>query len=109
MKKGKSKKKFKKIIFKLSEKQFAIIGRFCASKRLTPNKVFKAAIKEYIVNNYDFNQTDYHISENQLALFDLDDDDSPDDDTVTNPTDSDTDTDSDNDTDTDTPNKTTLF
>lgn len=74
MKKSKSKKKFKKIVFKLSEKQFIILSRFCKSKRLTPNKVFKKAVKEYIVNNYDFVQDDYHISENQLALFDIEDD-----------------------------------
>ncbi len=73
MKKSKSKKKFKKIVFKLSEKQYNIVNRFCKSKRLTPNKVFKKAVKEYIVSNYDFTQDDYHISENQLALFDLED------------------------------------
>lgn len=74
MKKSKSKKKFKKIVFKLSEKQFSIVNRFCKSKKLTPNKIFKKAIKDYIVNNYDFNDKEYCISENQLELFDLEDD-----------------------------------
>ncbi len=68
------KKKYKKINFKLSEKQFSILNSFCKSKKTTPNKIFKKAIKDYIVNNYDFNDVDYHISENQLALFDLDED-----------------------------------
>ena len=67
------KRKFKKILFKLSDKQYSIVMRFSKSKKLTPNKVFKKAIKDYIVNNYDFNDTNYQISENQLAMFDLDD------------------------------------
>jgi len=67
------KKKFKKIAFKLSDKQFGVIMRFCKSKKLTPNKVFKKAIRDYIVNNYDFNDSENYISENQLALFDLED------------------------------------
>jgi len=71
--KSKAKKKYKKIVFKLSEKQFKIINQFCRSKRLTPNKFFKKATKDYIVHNYDFNTNDYHISENQLALFDMED------------------------------------
>ena len=71
--KAKAKKKYKKVIFKLSLKQFKVITRFCKSKQLTPNKLFKKAIKDYIVHNYDFNDNDYHISENQLALFDLED------------------------------------
>jgi len=69
----KAKKKYKKVIFKLSLKQYKVITRFCKSKKMTPNKLFKKAIKDYIVHNYDFNDNDYHISENQLALFDLDD------------------------------------
>ena len=71
--KSKTKIKYKKVVFKLSEKQFKIIKRFCKSKSLTPNKFFKKATKDYIVHNYDFNTNDYHISENQLALFDLED------------------------------------
>jgi len=73
MKKRIKKKKYKKFIFKLSEKQFNIVEKFCKSKKTTPNKIFKKAIKDYIVNNYDFNSIDYHISENQLALFDIED------------------------------------
>ena len=71
--KSKAKKKYKKIVFKLSDKQFKIINSFCKSKRISPNKFFKMATKDYIVHNYDFNTNDYHISENQLALFDLED------------------------------------
>ena len=71
--KSKAKKRYKKIVFKLSEKQVKVINSFCKSKRISPNKFFKMATKEYIVHNYDFNTNDYHISENQLALFDMED------------------------------------
>ena len=71
--KSKTRKKYKKITFKLSDKQVKIINSFCKSKRISPNKFFKMATKDYIVHNYDFNSNDYHISENQLALFDMED------------------------------------
>jgi len=65
------KKKFKNISFKLSDKQHSIVKTFCANKKISPNKLFKSAIKEYILRNYDFKNNNYEISENQLDLFDL--------------------------------------
>ncbi len=68
----KKKIKFKKITFKLSQKQFNIVERFCKIKKISPNKLFKKAIKDYIVTHYDFtDDANYEISENQLDLFDL--------------------------------------
>jgi len=63
--------KYKKIVFKLSEKQFKIVKRVCEINQMSPNKLFKKAIKDYIVHNYDFSSNNYEISENQLDLFDL--------------------------------------
>lgn len=63
--------KYKKIVFKLSDKQFQIVKRFCEAREISPNKFFKKAIKDYIVHNYDFSKQNADISENQLDLFDL--------------------------------------
>ena len=65
--------KYKKVLFKLSEKQKSIIDRYCIAKRTTPNKMIKTAIKEYIMRNASLPDDEYYISENQLQLFDFDD------------------------------------
>ena len=66
--------KYKKVLFKLSEKQKSIIDRYCIAKRTTPNKMIKTAIKEYIMRNASLPDDEYYISENQLKLFDFDED-----------------------------------
>jgi hypothetical protein len=66
--------KYKKVLFKLSEKQKSIIDRYCIAKRTTPNKMIKTAIKEYIMRNASLPDDEYYISENQLKLFDFEDD-----------------------------------
>lgn len=63
--------KYKRINFKLSEKQKAIIDRYCKVHKTTPNKLFKKAIKEYLLRNANMEEDNYYISENQLQLFDF--------------------------------------
>ncbi|MCK9616281.1 MAG: hypothetical protein M0R21_00420 [Lentimicrobiaceae bacterium] len=70
--KKKSKKvKFKKIIFKLSEKQKKVIDKYCKLHKTTPNKFYKKALMQYLLNYASLSPDDeYYISENQLKLFD---------------------------------------
>jgi len=70
--KKRKKIKFKKITFKISDKQKKLIGNYCKVHKTTPNKLIKKSIKEYIKNNYNPTQgEDYHITKNQLKLFDI--------------------------------------
>ncbi len=71
----KSKKiKYKKITFKLSAKQKAIIDRCCLLEKTTHTKFIKSAIKEHVMKFAErLAQQDANaVSENQLALFDFD-------------------------------------
>lgn len=74
---GKKKKKIKKIkyrkvSFKLTDKQKKVIERFCKLKRTTPTRMMKAAIKDYLIRHAASLPEDDYISENQLRLFDDD-------------------------------------
>ena len=70
-KKKKIKIRYKKVAFKLSEKQKSIVDRFCRAKKITPNKMIKSAIKDYIRKFADSLPEEDYISENQLKLFDV--------------------------------------
>ncbi len=70
----KRKIKFKRFEFKLSEKQKGIIDKFCRAKKISPNKMIKASIRDYISKFADSLPEDDYISENQLKLFDVDED-----------------------------------
>ena len=72
-KKYKTKKKFRKISFKLSKRQLDIIKRYCKYQDLTPNKLIKTAIREYLEKyKDDIPEEEDYISENQLKLWDFD-------------------------------------
>ena len=65
------KNKYKKVSFKLSDKQKRVIDSYCDSHKITPNKFYKVAIREYLGNYANLSPEDeYYISENQLKLFD---------------------------------------
>lgn len=67
--------KFRKVTFKLSDKQKKIIERFCKLHNTTPNKFYKKAIVEYLSSYSSLSPEDeYYISKNQLKLFDEEDD-----------------------------------
>ena len=70
-KKKKRKIKYKKFEFKLSEKQKKIIDKFCRAKKVSPNKMIKTAIRDYISKFADSLPEEDYISENQLQLFDV--------------------------------------
>ena len=70
----KRKVKYKKYTLMLSEKQKKIIDKFCDARKTSPNKLIKAAIKEYLQHYAHSLPQDDEISENQLRLFDEDDD-----------------------------------
>lgn len=75
IKKLKKKKiKYKKFEFKISEKQKIIIDKFCRVKKTSPNKMIKAAIRDYIRKFAASLPEEEYISENQLRLFDEEDD-----------------------------------
>lgn len=71
-KRKKKKIRYKKFEFKLSDKQRNIIERFCLLKKTSPNKMIKAAIREYIGKYADSFPEDEFLGENQLRLFDFD-------------------------------------
>lgn len=64
--------RYKRISFKITTKQKEIIQDYCKAKRTTPIKLFKKSIKFYMDRNQSLPKQDYHISKNQLRLFDLD-------------------------------------
>jgi hypothetical protein len=65
-------KKFRKISFKLSYRQMDIINRYCKHQELTPNKLIKTSIKDYLEKYQDDIPNDGDVNENQLALWDFD-------------------------------------
>jgi len=70
-KKKKKRIRYKKFEFKLSEKQKKIIDKFCHAKKVSPNKMIKSAIRDYISKFADSLPEEDYISENQLQLFDV--------------------------------------
>ena len=69
------KNKYRKVVFKLSDKQKKVIDRYCDSHRTTPNKFYKTAIRTFLANFSSLSPEDeYYISENQLKLFDDEED-----------------------------------
>ncbi len=86
-KKKKSRKiKYRKVTFKLTDKQKKLIEKVCRAKKTTPTRLMKAAIREYLSHYARSASEEDYISENQLRLFD---DDLLDDQEVENPSESD--------------------
>jgi hypothetical protein len=73
-KKKKRKIRYKKFEFKLSEKQKRLIDKFCRARKVSPNKMIKTAIRDYISKFADSLPVEDYISENQLQLFDVEED-----------------------------------
>jgi hypothetical protein len=62
--------KYRKVSFKLSEKQKLLIDRYCKVHKTSDNKMIKKAIKEFLARHVSEPENEYYISENQLRLFD---------------------------------------
>ncbi len=63
--------RYKKIGFKITTNQKAIIQDYCKARKTTPVKLFKKAVQFYMERNQAMPKHDYHISKNQLKLFDI--------------------------------------
>jgi hypothetical protein len=61
---------YRKVVFKITTKQKKIIKRYCEARKTTPIKLFKKAVRFYMEHNQALPKHDYHISKNQLKLFD---------------------------------------
>ncbi|HNW98813.1 MAG TPA: hypothetical protein PKK00_10430 [Bacteroidales bacterium] len=70
-KKKRPKIKYRKLQFKISDKQKKMLELYCNAHKLTLNKLTRKAIKEYLDRHYDI-PTDNIVSENQMSIFDLD-------------------------------------
>lgn len=64
--------KFYKKNLKIPESQNNKLRQFCKSNQLTENKVFRTALREFLVRNVHLIDHPHHeVSANQLSLFDL--------------------------------------
>ena len=64
--------KYKKVAFKLTEKQKELVERCSRLKNTTSNKLIKMAIREYLDKNSEILEQDSYVCENQLSLFSTD-------------------------------------
>ena len=66
------KRRFKKITLKLTSNQFKYLQKYCIIYRTTPNKLIKTLLSNHINSFPELKkQEEYHISKNQLKLFDM--------------------------------------
>ncbi len=66
----KNRYKFKNHSFKLTYKQNDLVSRCAKLKHMTPNKLIKTALKEYLHKYEQMLDADSYVAENQLSLFD---------------------------------------
>jgi hypothetical protein len=69
-KKARKPTRFRTVKLKLTVKQKRSLDNFCRSRRTTPNKVIKRAIRPFI-ENYSGHIEPSYVTENQLQLFEL--------------------------------------
>ncbi len=67
--------KYKKVTFKITDKQKKIIERVCKKQKITSNRLIKKAILEYLSRYANLNANEEIVSKNQLKLFDDEEDD----------------------------------
>ncbi|MFC2100366.1 hypothetical protein ACFLRZ_00905 [Bacteroidota bacterium] len=64
------KRKYKKITFKLSSRQYRITEKYCKIYNITPNKLFKILLRNHLDHFPNLDKDDTYTSKNQLKLFD---------------------------------------
>lgn len=69
-KKSRKPLKFKTITIKVTARQKKSLSNFCKSRRSTPNKMIKKAIRPLLQNYADLEVNITPVKVNQLALFD---------------------------------------
>jgi hypothetical protein len=67
--KKKRKKKYKTITFKLSSRQMKSLENYCNARKTTPTKLIKKRIRDYIEIFAKEVPEKYHVTHNQLDLF----------------------------------------
>ncbi|NLN95879.1 MAG: hypothetical protein GX128_06900 [Bacteroidales bacterium] len=64
--------KYKSLSFKLSNKEYNRIARYCKKHKLTPNKLIKKSLRTYVSHiGPIIDQEELPVSENQLTIFDF--------------------------------------
>ena len=66
--------KYKTVTFKLSAKQMKSLRNYCSARKTTPTKLIKKSIRYYIDNFAEHVPEKYHVSHNQLDLFEKEED-----------------------------------
>jgi hypothetical protein len=69
VKKKKKPLKFKTITLKITARQKRSLSNYCKSRRTTPNKLIKKAMKPFLQNYADLEVNVSAVKVNQLALF----------------------------------------
>lgn len=68
--------KFFKKTLKIPESQNKLLKQFCNTHHITENKVFRKALREYLLRNVHLAENQhYDVSANQLTLFDFSNED----------------------------------
>jgi hypothetical protein len=62
-------KKYKTVEFKLSSRQMKSLRNYCRARRTTPTKLIKKSIRYYTENFSRDVPEKYHVTHNQLDLF----------------------------------------
>ncbi len=69
--KKRRKVKFRKLLIKISDKQQKLMDRYCRAFHLTPNKLMRQALREFMERNaHRLPPETEPVSKNQLKLFD---------------------------------------
>jgi hypothetical protein len=71
--KKRKKIRYRKIEFKISDQQKKLIDRHCRSRKITPVRMIKYAINDYLKKYASDLPEEVVVSKNQLKLFDLGD------------------------------------
>lgn len=72
MARRKKRKKYKIVTFKLSARQMKSLDNYCKARRTTPTKLIKKSIRGYIEHFAKEVPEKYHVSHNQLDMFEKD-------------------------------------
>lgn len=68
-KKARKVTKFRKVEFKLSQKQYRSLMNYCKARKITPIKLIKKSIYRFTSEYETFVPPQYYVSEKQLELF----------------------------------------
>ncbi|HDO27458.1 MAG TPA: hypothetical protein ENH02_05010 [Bacteroidetes bacterium] len=69
MSRRKRRKKYRTVTFKLSSRQMKSLENYCKARKTTPTKLIKKSIRDYIEHFAMEVPEKYHVSHNQLDLF----------------------------------------